>query len=182
MSPRPPEHTERIESEPVAPPCTPNRRPGDEINEIVLSLESRWGLGLSVRDKPVSPSASNGSIPDKVYNKIQHMYFKKRKLLDRILAEFDSHASEKPSGSEKLDYLLRLLTEEIGSPGHHQSPVHLGKRPHNFTSLYLVDGNPASLDRVLPANILYPSTLPPHVDDAVLCSPDRVSSCPRFSQ
>lgn len=144
MSPRPPERTEHIESEPVAPPRTPNRRPGDQINEIVLSLESRWGLGLSVRDKLFSPSASNGSIPDKVYNKIQRVYFKKGKPLDRILAEFNSHASEKPSGPEKLDYLLRLLTEEIGSPfgqkdsDRHQSPVHnlrspLGKRPHNFT-------------------------------------------------
>ena len=146
MSPRPPEHTERIESEPVAPPCTPNRRPGDEINEIVLSLESRWGLGLSVRDKLFSPSDSNGSIPDKVYNKIQRVYYKKEKPLDRILAEFNSHASEKPSGSEKLDYLLTLLTEGIGSPGHHQSPAHNprpppGKRPHNFTSLYLVDAS-----------------------------------------
>lgn len=135
MSPRPPEHTEHIESELVAPPCTPNRRPGDEINEIVLSLESRWGLGLSARDKLFSPSASNGSIPDKVYSKIQHMYYKKRKPLDRILAEFNSHASEKPSGSEKLDYLLRLLTEEIRSPfgrkdsGHHQSPVHNLRSP-----------------------------------------------------
>ena len=151
MSPRPPEHTERrIESEPVAPPCTPNRRPGDEINEIVLSLESRWGLGLSVRDKLFSPSTSNGSIPDKIYNKIQCVYFKKGKPLDWILAEFNSHASEKPSSSEKLDYLLRLLTDEIGSPfgqrdsGRHQSPINnlrlpLGKRPHNFTSLYLVN-------------------------------------------
>lgn len=151
MSPRPPERTEHIESEPVAPPRTPNRRP-DQINEIVLSLESRWGLGLSVRDKLFSPGASNGSIPDKVYNKIRRVYFKKGKPLDRILAEFNSHASEKPSGPEKLDYLLRLLTEEIGSPfgqkdsDRHQSPVHnlrspLGKRPHNFTSLYLVDAS-----------------------------------------
>ena len=150
MNPRPLEHTERrIGSEPVAPPCTPNRRPGDEINEIVLSLESRWGLGLSVRDKEFSPISSNRSIPDKVYNRIQCVYFKKGKPLDRILAEFNSHASEKPSGSEKLDYLLRLLNDEIGSPcgqrdSGRQSPVNnlrspLGKRPHNSTSLYLVD-------------------------------------------
>ena len=34
-----------------------------------------------------------------------------------------------------------------------------------------LQGNPVSLGRVPPANILYPSTLPIHVDDAVLCSP-----------
>ena len=144
----------RVESGPAVPPRTPNRQGGQGINDIVRSLETRWQLGLSVWDKPVSPSSKMGTNADKVYNKIQFLYFSSRSTLTRIVQEFDSHAAEKPSDSERLAYLLKLLTDEVGSPagrrvsaGRH-SPLNnsnkvllspLGKRPLNVTSLYLVD-------------------------------------------
>ena len=76
----------------MSAPVTPRkRRKGEEINEIARDLNSKWGLGLPVREGEWSPSkvANRGGKAAQVYQRIRLLYFKDEAALKRIVEDFE---------------------------------------------------------------------------------------------
>ncbi|KAK8177893.1 RNA dependent RNA polymerase-domain-containing protein [Phyllosticta citrichinensis] len=80
----------------------------DAINDIIGRLESRWRLGLTLRDQTWSPSRQPPSDPGKCFGLIKFLHFQGREILPQLLAEFNRIAGHK-SARERLPYLRALL-------------------------------------------------------------------------
>ena len=77
----------------MSAPITPRkRRKGEEINEIARDLNSKWGLGLPIREGEMSPSkvANRGGKASQVYQRIRLLYFKDEAALRRIVEDFEN--------------------------------------------------------------------------------------------
>ena len=79
-------------------PTTPTKQ-GEDINRLLRSLNTEWGLRLPVRDKPISPS----KIPrrdrrgERIYQKIRYLSFKNPEALQVACAQFETHAKQQES-------------------------------------------------------------------------------------
>ena len=76
----------------MSAPITPRkRRKGEEINEIARDLNSKWGLGLPIREGELSPSkvANRGGKASQVYQRIRLLYFKDEGALKRVVEDFE---------------------------------------------------------------------------------------------
>ncbi|KAK7538904.1 RNA dependent RNA polymerase-domain-containing protein [Phyllosticta citricarpa] len=78
------------------------------INEIIIRIENRWRLGLTIRDATWSPCRQPPNDPGKCFDLIRFHYWRARDLLPLIEAEFNDNASSM-SPRERLPYLRRLL-------------------------------------------------------------------------
>ena len=79
-------------------PTTPTKQ-GQDINRLLRSLNTEWGLRLPVRDTPISPSKIPGHDRrgERIYQKIRYLSFKDPKALQIVCANFEAHAKQQES-------------------------------------------------------------------------------------
>lgn len=91
-----------------APLQTP-RKKGEDLNRLICSLEQQYQLGLRVWDEHRSPIHQlHQTTADKVYRKIQRLFFSSGPTLDDALAIFETSASFLPS-EQRLGLLYNIL-------------------------------------------------------------------------
>jgi hypothetical protein len=119
--------------EPQAAPRTP-RKPGDGalIDDLVRKLRDELGLAIAPRDQLYSPSKSNKSQADRLYSRIQTLFWQEHDTLDAIIkecrADFTGQWSSL-SAEQRNDHLFQKLDEpawvtanRIRQPLLHASP------------------------------------------------------------
>jgi len=77
------------------PPTTPTKK-GEEVNRLLQSLNTRWGLRLPVRNTPYSPSKTVNpeGRSERIYQKIRFLYFKNEDALQWARTQFEDHAQQ----------------------------------------------------------------------------------------
>ena len=103
----------------MSAPRTPTKQ-GDEINSIIIRLNTDWGLDLRLRQKYESPSQSRGKHEDQIYPILQFLFFRSRTTLDKALAKFDSHAS---SAHSNWTFKPRAEVDTLPSRATGYSPI-----------------------------------------------------------
>lgn len=102
---------------PPPQPRTPQHpKTGAALDELILSLEREWRLGLEIRDKLWSPQkADKESTSDKVYGQIKRLFYSARPALDSALAIFKSTAPGF-APEDRLKVLHGILKSVTQSP------------------------------------------------------------------
>ncbi|MCJ1401803.1 hypothetical protein MMC11_005020 [Xylographa trunciseda] len=79
-------------------PVTPSRR-GEEINNIVFALNTKWNLNLPLRSAPQSPSKvlSPESPEEQIFHTIKLLFFQDIEALHYACKRFEDHARQYPS-------------------------------------------------------------------------------------
>lgn len=98
---------------------TPHRRrlqnqgPGDAaINQVILSLENDWRLGLRIRGVGWSPTrSSTKDTADKIYGLVQRLHWSGPPTLSQAIANFNELAPQFKH-SERLDLLWKTLSSK----------------------------------------------------------------------
>ena len=74
-------------------PTTPSKK-GEEINEIVRDLNSRWSLHLPIKNELWSPSsvAKRNATEERIFEIIRFLYWKSHESLLLVLDKFEEHA------------------------------------------------------------------------------------------
>jgi len=119
--------------EPQAAPRTP-RKPGDGalIDELVRKLRDELGLAIAPRDQLYSPSKSNKSQADRLYSRIQTLFWQEHDTLEAIIKECRADFAGQwslLSAEGRNDHLFRKLNDpawftanRIRQPLLHASP------------------------------------------------------------
>ncbi|ORY13850.1 RNA dependent RNA polymerase-domain-containing protein [Clohesyomyces aquaticus] len=94
---------------PLGPASAP--RPSQrtiDFEAIIVSLESKWKLGLEIRPPTWSPHKSENNTADKVYGRIKHYYYSSSSIQTKeIIDEFEAEAAQIQGLEERLE-LLRM--------------------------------------------------------------------------
>ena len=74
-------------------PTTPSKK-GEEINEVVRELNSRWSLHIPVKSELWSPSKvlNRNAMEEKIFSTIRFLYWKSLPSLQLALDKFNEHA------------------------------------------------------------------------------------------
>jgi len=106
------------------PPLTP-RKKGEELNDLICSLEDRYQLGFNVKAGLRSP-AQRKSTADTAAQLIKFLFFSHRPALDDALATFATTATfiAKDQQANALLTVLRSKTQ-------HGSPISRSATPKN---------------------------------------------------
>jgi hypothetical protein len=101
---------------PVQPPQTPHHpNSGAALDELILSLEDEYRLGLKLRDASWSPNkTTNRSTTDKVYDIIKRLFFPHRPALDSALDRFRERAPGE-AHEKQLGVLYDILKSKAQS-------------------------------------------------------------------
>ena len=79
-------------------PTTPTKQ-GQDINRLLRSLNTEYGLTLPVRDAPISPSKipRHDRRDERIYQKIRYLSFKDPQALQLACSHFKIHAKQQES-------------------------------------------------------------------------------------
>lgn len=102
----------RSAAAPASLPLTPRgQRNGKALDNLVHSLEAKWQLGLRTWTDPRSP-AHHTSAADRLYAKIQRLYFSSPLVLNEALATFESTATRIPL-EQRFEELSNIIIEKL---------------------------------------------------------------------
>ncbi|KAF1914659.1 RNA dependent RNA polymerase-domain-containing protein [Ampelomyces quisqualis] len=98
-------------------PHTPHHpRNGAALDNLILSLENEWHLGLKLRDSHWSPQKTDEKcISDKVYGQIKRLHYGAKPTLNSVLENFQDIAPGF-AHDERLKLLNGLLKSKTRSP------------------------------------------------------------------
>jgi hypothetical protein len=77
-------------------------------------LENDWTLGLKIRGKDWTPTASKRDPANEVYGHIKRLYWSAQSALHEVLEIFSTEVAAKQIQHERLELLKSLLVEKIG--------------------------------------------------------------------
>lgn len=99
----------RTESVPKTPHLS---RAGASIDDIIYKLEAKWRLGLRVRSDEWSPTGARANDQvDKIYGKVQYLYYSSVPALNLAIINFEKQAQSTPHGLQ-LNLLYQTLLKE----------------------------------------------------------------------
>jgi hypothetical protein len=80
------------------PPETPTKK-GQEINQLICKLNLKWGLRLLIKVDKESPSevVAPESRAEKIYRKVQYLFFQRKEALNWACQRFEEHAAQQRS-------------------------------------------------------------------------------------
>jgi hypothetical protein len=118
------------------PPYTPRRpKSGIDIDNLILSLEDEWRLGLKVRGPLWSPQkADKKSTAEKVYGLVQRLFYSAGPALDSALDMFREAAPGFPH-DKRLELLHGLLKCKTCSPVS-RADTPLNEPPKSLMSIH----------------------------------------------
>jgi hypothetical protein len=99
------------------PPTTPHHpRNGAALDNLIISLENEWHLGLKLRGSHWSPQKTDEkSMSDKVYGQIKRLHYGAKPELNALLDNFRSIAPGF-AHEKRLELLNGLLKSKTQSP------------------------------------------------------------------
>jgi hypothetical protein len=117
------------------PPHTPrHHKSGVAIDNLILTLEDEWRLGLKVRGPLWSPQkADKKSTAETVYGQVQQLFYTDRPALDSAIETFRGTAPGFPH-DERLGLLRGLLKSKTLSPIS-RADTPLNRLPNSLQSI-----------------------------------------------
>lgn len=104
---------------------------GQDLADTIKRIESRFHLGLRIRDETWSPAKSDGSLGDRVQGSIKTLYWSAYPTLNRVVDDFQHKLDTFPrlASRERLDLFHQLLRQETPKRRDTPSRPAAGNRP-----------------------------------------------------
>ena len=93
-------------------PTTPSKK-GEELNQLLFSLNSRWNLNLPVRHDPISPSKvpNKEGRGEKIFHCIRFLFYRNPDALHVAIAGFEKHAYQRQQQQQQSARIDKVNAE-----------------------------------------------------------------------